>query len=351
MKNLYGLLLHLFPGSYRQEYGEEVQAVFNLSLKEALKAGKLETARVVLRELIGLPKAILIAHLRERRKAHMIKKFDGYFNFTYGSRREFFAALYPFVLLGIVWPSMNLLMQAGLLVPQSALVNGIGIALVALTGILMLVGLVTGLPRWSLSSAGFLFSLLSVYGLGQWLDRENFIPFHTLYYRSWMLGQIAYQGSLWVGLTVIALVLVALSGFVPSFRRFKNDWTLLVFLLYGATPFALVASFDDYVHEEPYKLVAFLILISGIWFYLHTDDPRRRFWALFGGMAVALFFAAASKAFIGLSQPWFRGDQIDWWGHEMMSTIIMWMWLALSMLVPLGIRRLPRLRNEPRPAG
>jgi hypothetical protein len=115
--------------------------------------------------------------------------------------------------------------------------------------------------------------------------------------------------------------------------------------LYGSTPFVLVSSFDDYVHEEPYELIAFLILIFGIWFYLHTDDPRQRFGALFSGMTVALLFAAVGKAILGLSQPWFRGNQIDWWGHEMMTTIIMWMWVALSMLVPLALS-LPSEKDE-----
>ena len=342
LRRFYRLLLILFPREYRMEYSEELHAVFNLSLDDALKEGTLAVVYVVLCELVDLPKAILLEHLRQRRRVYMVKKFGAYFHFSYGSRREFISALYPFILFGFVSPVMNLLMQAGLLVPRSALVNGIGIFLITLTGILILVGLVTGLPRWSLPYAGFLFSLLSAYGLGQWLDRGYFIPYMALYDRSWLLGQIAYQGSLWVGLTLISLALVMLILFVPLFRRFNNDWTLPVFLLYGATPFALASSFDDYVHEEPYELVAFLILVSGTWFYLHTNDLRRRFWVLFGGMTVALLFAAVGKAILGLSQPWFRGNQIDWWGHEMMSTVTIWMWIALSMCVPVVIHWLSR---------
>jgi hypothetical protein len=346
MKRLYALLLHLFPRAYWRDYGDELQAVFGLSLDEAQKRSKLAVVVASLRELIGLPGAILSEHLRQRRSAHKNKKFSAYLNFTYGSRREFISSLYPFLLFGFISPVIDLLTQSGLLVPRSALVNGIGVVLVTLTGILIFVGLVTGCPRWSLPYAGFLFSLLSAYGSGLWLDRGHFIPYMALYDRSWLLGQIAYQGSLWVGLTVISLSLVMLVLFIPRFRRFKNDWTLLVFLLYGATPFALAISFDDYIHEEPYELVAFLILVSGVWFYLHTNDPHRRFWSLFGGMTVTLFFAAVGKAMIGLSQPWFRGDQIDWWGHEMMSTVTIWMWIALSMIVPLALSLLSQNNNQ-----
>jgi hypothetical protein len=67
VKRLYALLLHLFPRAYREEYGDELQAVFNLSLEDAMKIGGMEVAGVVLRELIGLPTAILYEHLRKPR--------------------------------------------------------------------------------------------------------------------------------------------------------------------------------------------------------------------------------------------------------------------------------------------
>jgi hypothetical protein len=62
---LYGSFLNLFPRAYREEYGEELQMVFNLSLDDAMKIGGMEVAGVVLRELMGLPTAILYEHLRK----------------------------------------------------------------------------------------------------------------------------------------------------------------------------------------------------------------------------------------------------------------------------------------------
>ena len=67
MKRFYSLLLHLFPKVYREEYGDELLAVFGLSLDDAMQVGKLEVVRVALRELIGLPKAIIHEHLRKPR--------------------------------------------------------------------------------------------------------------------------------------------------------------------------------------------------------------------------------------------------------------------------------------------
>ena len=70
----YSLLLNLFPRKYRHEFGEELQAVFVLSIADAAKAGSKEIVKVLLRELVSFPQAVLFEHLRERRKTGMTKK-------------------------------------------------------------------------------------------------------------------------------------------------------------------------------------------------------------------------------------------------------------------------------------
>jgi hypothetical protein len=224
------------------------------------------------------------------------------------------------------------------------LVNGIAIILLAILGILCLIGLAKGLPRWSLTYLGFLLSVFSVYQFSAWLNSWWINSFPSLYDRSWFLGQVAYQGMLWAGFSVAALLLVLLIAFIPFLRRFKKDWTLLLLLLYGSSPFALLLTFDDYRHEEPYALLAFLVLAVGLWLYLHTNDPRRQFWALFGGLTVSLFIAAIAKAII--YQYFWDGIRHFTWLTEMMSTIIMWMWIALGMLVPFVLKLFPRSKDR-----
>ena len=97
LSRLYGLLLNLYPKTYQDEYGDELMTVFNLSLGEAMKIGRVNVAGVLLRELTGLPKAILYEHLRERR-AKMTGTFASRFDFPRGSRMEPWAVLLPFVL-------------------------------------------------------------------------------------------------------------------------------------------------------------------------------------------------------------------------------------------------------------
>jgi len=65
VKKFYSLLLYLFPKPYRDEYGDELQAVFDLSLEDAAQAGKFEVVKVVVSELAALPAAIIHEHLRK----------------------------------------------------------------------------------------------------------------------------------------------------------------------------------------------------------------------------------------------------------------------------------------------
>lgn len=75
LRRLYEVSLNLFPKWYHEEYGEELRDVFGLSLEEAATRRGLEVERLVLRELVSLPKAVLLAHLREMRRSKMTEKF------------------------------------------------------------------------------------------------------------------------------------------------------------------------------------------------------------------------------------------------------------------------------------
>jgi len=82
LRDCYGLLLNLYPKWYREEYGDELQTLFNLLLEDAARQNGLELARVVLQEFISLPKAIIHEHLRKPRyslaaQASILEK-DGY---------------------------------------------------------------------------------------------------------------------------------------------------------------------------------------------------------------------------------------------------------------------------------
>jgi hypothetical protein len=165
-----------------------------------------------------------------------------------------------------------------------------------------------------------------------YMDKWHALPFQALYSDSWFVDQIVFQGFLWGGLTLLSILFVALTALLPFMSRLKTNWTLLSFLLYGAVPFPLMITFDDYPYDGGLsRFFAFLIFTAGIWSYLRTDDPRRQFWSLFGAMTLCLLFAAGAKAII--YQYFWEGLRLFTWWTEMMSTVIMWMWIALSMFV------------------
>lgn len=338
MKRLYALLLYLFPRAYRKDYGDELQAVFNSSLDDAKKIGRLEALQVSLRELIGFPGAVIYEHLRERRKAKMIDRFFSYFDFSYGSWKEYFTALFPFLLVGGIWPLINVLVRLKVLPGSGPLANTILLSLLGLFFILFLVGAGKGLPRWSLPYLGFILALLSVYIFSGILGILIFLPFQNLYDRIEFIGDIFYGGILWFGLLMVVMLLAVLTRFSPIFQRFRRDWTLLCFIIYGATPFALVLTFDEYANDEPFMLLTLLVLAVGAWFYLRESSERKRFWALFGALALSMFIAAAGKALLVPTQTWPITITPDLAKSEAKHTIIMWAWLALGMLVPLAIK-------------
>lgn len=341
MKGLYALLLHLFPRAYREEYGEELQAVFELSLDDAMELGGLEIARVALRELSSLPKAIIYEHLRERRKARMIGKFSSWFDFAPGSGWEFLSAIYPFFLLGGVLPIINMISLSGVMRFPNLLFNGIAIVLLAVLGILCLIGLAKGLPRWSLSYIGFTSVLISMMASPSVLRSiQRWFPRHYQQFAS--LGGISYENIWWFGLLVVVTLFLVLTWNVSVFRRFRDDWTLPCFIVYGGVPFGLLFTFEEYRWKEPFMLLAFVVMAWGAWSYMHGRDEWKRFAALFGGLTIAMFIAAAGKAILLPVQDWPIHLDPDSWKSEAMGTIITWLWLALIMLVPLAVKLLPR---------
>lgn len=341
MKNLYAWLLYLFPRTYREEYGEELQAVFNLSIDDALATGIFGALGVFLRELRGLPYAILHAHLRERRKAKMSGKFASRFDFEPGSGREAFAALTPFLFgmvmvlvgyLGRYWAAPMWVQVAFVILFWSAAIG------------LYVVGLAKALPRWFLPYLGtplviasiLLFNILGNFRLDVW--------WHKLA----GFGNVFNFGNfLWVILLLLVFILLAVARLVPRFRpfyqRLREDWTLLSFLLYGTGPWGLLLIFDGYVNEEPFVALSLLFLALGGWFYLRNDEPLKRFMSLHSGLVLSMLAAVAGKA---LLITWFQFQKFNFvLKDELSFTLATWLWLALIMSLPFLLNLLPRFNR------
>ncbi len=339
MRSLYALLLHLFPKAYRDEYGDELQAVFELSLEDAIQAGKFAVALLVLRELVSLPQAIIYEHLRERRKAKMIGKFSSRFDFAPGSRTEVFAALAPF-LFGMV------MVFIGYLGRYWTVPMWVQIAFVVLfwstTLGLFLLGSTKGLPRWFLPYLGLPLPIAALLIFNALLD-----PKWPGFDVPWLVGSFIMEGFLWGWMILIVIALVLISAWIPKFRpfyrRLRDDWTLLSFLLYGAAPLTLFITFNEYKNVESFYFLSLLMLALGGWFYLRNDAPWKRFWALFIGLALSMLIAATGKA-IQFEESWPQFVSLGW-ENEMIYTMVTWAWLALIMSLPLALKLFQRPEN------
>jgi len=346
LRKFHRSLLNLYPKKYREEYGEELHTVFNMSLNDAI--GRVEEIKIFLRDLMGLPRAILYEHLRERRKTKMTGKFSSRFDFEPGSRNETLAALAPFLLLGALPVLFGYFRVRGGIPNWLEIVFTLFMWVSVLS--LFIIGFVKRAPRWFMPYLGLPLPLLSVYVIFNLISGSIFgwMPATDLYRTSWLLGQLVFQGLLWVGLIFLIIMLLLVTGLIsrlrPFYDRLRADWTILCFILYGTTPFALVLTFDDYQNEEPYMFLAFLILAIGGWLYLHSTAAWRKFLSLFGGLALSMFTAAIGKAIL-YAGPWPRPKSFTW-QTEMLSTIIMWVWLALIMLLPLAINLLPQAKGN-----
>ena len=339
MKRLYSLLLHLFPKTYREENGEEMRAVFNLSLDDAMRSGGMEVARVSLRELIGLPKAILYAHLRERRKNGMSGKFASLFDFEPGSRTETWAALAPFLFFGGIpvvlgWLQFSGVMPLWLAIAFVLVFWGSGLSL-------FVIGFKKGAPRWFMPYLGVPLPIISLLVFNTLVNPEwHGFPF--LRESSWFIKQVFHQGVLWIWLLLSILLILLLTRLVPRLRSFhqrlRADWTLLPFILYGATPLVIVFSFEEFKNEEPFLLLSFLALAGGGWFYLRNSSPWNKFWSLLIGLTLAMSIAVMGQTLLYDSS--FPFTSFPRWTTTL-STVIMWIWMVLLMFISAALNLLP----------
>ena len=330
----YGLLLKFFPRKYRHEYGEELQAIFALSLADAAKSGSKEVAKMLLRELVGFPQAVFFEHLRDRRKTRVTKKSGSRFSETLAVFIPFFVVLALFLSMGAIR-----------YIP-ARVVEIIRLSLIGILLVMFVVRLTRGLPRWVLPLIGFVFGFANLfiylYVFEKIVDPKwrgfSFPPFVSQF-----VGDFIQAGTFWGGIIILVFLSIVFSASLPAFRpfyqRLRYDWTLLAFILYGITPFAIILTFDDYHHAGSYVFVSFLILALGGWFYLHNNVSWKKFIFLFIGLTLAMAVTVIGAVILFEDSVY---ASFSTWQTSMAETITTWMWLAVFMILPPLINLLPQ---------
>ena len=62
ISSVYSRLIHLYPRTFHNQFGEEMQAVFSQAVSEAKKQEKFATASLFIRELFDLPISLIRIH-------------------------------------------------------------------------------------------------------------------------------------------------------------------------------------------------------------------------------------------------------------------------------------------------
>jgi hypothetical protein len=140
----------------------------------------------------------------------------------------------------------------------------------------------------------------------------------------------------------------AIPRYRPFYRQLRNDWTLLCFILYGATPFMAMFCFEGYPDSGLFIELIFLIVAAGGWLYLRNDVPWKKFLILIGAETLSMLAAAAGQVVLFENSAYYDSHinlNIVWWDYVHVSVAI-WLWLVLIMLLPLAINLLPRSRQS-----
>lgn len=275
--------------------------------------------------------------------------------FEPGSWREGLATTTPFLLLGLTSLVHYLAYSLNPTPPRwLGIISGFGLYLISML-LLAILGVIKGLPRWSLPYAGLAGSFISMGFTDYTISRVLHFwgPWITLRSRgSWALRSVCNQGVTWLGLLGIVVFTVLISAgwrpLRPFYRRIRDDWTLLSFGMYGAALIGLLLTFDDYPYDGPYTAVASLILAACAWAYLQSVRSRKRFLSLFVGVTLSMAVAATGKGIIYIYH--WPGRRLFTWQTEVGSTVVLWGWLVAMILSPALLTLLPRPK-EPLQAG
>ncbi|HSM70425.1 MAG TPA: hypothetical protein VK851_02690 [Anaerolineales bacterium] len=280
----------------------------------------------------------------------MTGKFSSRFEFPHGSRSEFLAVVASFVIpVAVILFVRALIYYIFGVVPADTLWLNIIFAVFFFGSLLgmLAVGLAEGAPRWFLPYLGFMLSIINLF-THTLVFPPSWSGFVFLRQASRFIRGFVRQGTVWIGVIVLAILLVLIAALIPKFRpfyrRLKDDWTLLAFIIYGVVPLAILTTLDDYQGEDLYVLVANLVLAIGGWFYVRNQNPWKRYAILFIGLTLSMAVAAVGKAII--YKYFWVGVRHFTWQSETMSTVTLWVWLALFMLAPLALKLLPGASNH-----
>jgi len=326
---LYRTVLRLFPRAFREEFGEEMEAVFAQAMQEAAGQGRFALLRAAAAEIGGLLFERVCQSARSARARLAVKARPA-------APQEALLGLAVFVV-----PVLALAVEGD---ASPLAYQGITLLLVGL----LLAGVLGGMPRWSLPGLGLSAASGAFVWLFQWgadrlsphaLARFGIFPTDE---SSRLLFQAAWAGLAWLMLFVVIGAALGLLAWMGRFQSLvddlRQDWTLASYTLYGGALAALVlapalAGVPHPPQQRIYLLLAVAGMALGSWLYLTAEGSLRRWLALLAGLSLALPACAAG----GLPLL----PVLDGAGLGERKPLVEWFFMAAVMLSPVLLRILP----------
>jgi len=268
---LYTALLRFYPHQFRDEFGEEMQTVFEETVASQGKVAKLST---FLREMRDFPGSLLNAHLNNWLQRGSISMSNECISPS--TRWQALLGILPFLAFGI--SSMIGKVEHLYLFNQNIEEMTVyGLALVGL-----LIGWIRGFPLWSYSYLGW--SLLLA-----WSNTNISINGIHWGYQAWIpLGIMILIALLWK---------CSLAPIQKLFRDCWNDWTRLSLMMY--TLGAWIWIFYDENHHPLLLVFIFasaLVAAGATWVFLRSSNLRGRILSITVGFILGKILSDISYA-------------------------------------------------------
>jgi hypothetical protein len=289
--SIYRLVLMAFPLRFRIGFGDEMIAVFRVTLENAEQQGFWPLAKASLMEMYRLPPVLLRIQwfywLKEQREANhslvqsegtvksslTVTRVDGRDSWIQAGLETGF-----FVTAGAILIALTYLQPNPLTPGWYRDMNLLAVFVLLLTVPVLIVGLHQNLPRWSLPLFGLLLGYCFV--AAQRLDMMLMLSVASL--------------------TMLLLLFLAL--FVNShirplpapIQRWGSsvwpDWSRLSFGLYGCLPLIIIVAFDDshLNNQTPFLAISVLFMVLGALTYTRIRELDWQIFALLAGMTLSL---------------------------------------------------------------
>jgi hypothetical protein len=351
---IYRLMLACYPAEFRVEFGAEMQIVFSIAMKAVQHSGKDKFWKLVWREFRCWPGSVIQEHLQARRNKMTVQD-----QFTPIRPAELLAALTIF-LIPTIATLLVTLVGAGYMNKLPKWLDII-LQIFFLGSLIAAFGfaIIRGLPRWSPPYLGILIVTLLLLGpfwpmqrLWEWAYSHIYRALGQM--STWsMLERVLYQGVqeaiLWSFVLLIAVILITLLRLLPYtrslWRRVREDWTQLSFLVYGGIVIYILFIFDEYRQKELWSLASWIFLAIGCLLYLYSKEKYQRILILLCGATLAMWIVAVGKWFLVPIQDWgpylkSHPPETERW-FEFYRTMAEWICIVIALLSPALLSFLP----------